>query len=109
MTSMVRKNRLPGGGIGVVQQAGKKRRFCTSRPQRDDRLRLFGAQQLGLAAVARHGAALQIPLLHQTIHVHRHKVRLDLADLHDIPGCGAVRVVGQKHQDIKGGLGSLSS
>ena len=57
--------------------------------------------------IARHGAALQIPLLHQTIHVHRHKVRFDLADLHDIPGGGAVRVVGQKHQDVKGGLGQL--
>ena len=59
-----------------------------------DRLRLFGAQQLGLAAVARHGAALQIPLLHQTVHVYRHEICLDLADLHDIPGSGAVRVVG---------------
>ena len=57
--------------------------------------------------IARHGAALQIPLLHQAVHVYRHKVRFDLADLHDIPGCGAVRVVGQKHQDIKGGLGQL--
>ena len=43
---------------------------------------------------ARHGAALQISLLHQTVHVYRHEICLDLADLHDIPGSGAVRVVG---------------
>ena len=57
--------------------------------------------------IARHGAALQIPLLHQTIHVYRNEICLDFADLHDIPGGGAVRVVGQKHQDVKGGLGQL--
>ena len=44
--------------------------------------------------IARHGAALQIPLLHQTIHIYRNKVCFDLADLHDIPGGGTVRVVG---------------
>ena len=46
------------------------------------------------AAVARHGAALQIPLLHQAVHVHRNEICFDLADLHDIPGGGAVRVIG---------------
>ena len=76
-----------------MQQAGKKALLHLA-PPRDDRLRLFGAQQLGLAAVARHGAALQIPLLHQAVHVYRHKVCFDLADLHDIPGGSTVRVVG---------------
>lgn len=84
-----------------------KKRSCTSRPRAMTGCAFSVHSSWGLAAVARHGAALQIPLLHQTIHVHRHKVRLDLADLHDIPGGGAVRVVCQKHQDVKGGLGQL--
>ena len=114
MTSMVRKNASRVAASVFCSRRAKKR-SCTSRPRAMTGcafsvhsswvLRADGGR--GVGGVARHGAALQIPLLHQTIHVHRHKVRFDLADLHDIPGCGAVRVVGQKHQDIKGGLGQL--
>lgn len=106
MTSMVRKNASRVAASVLCSRRAKKTLLHLAPPC-DDRLRLCRAQQLGLAAVARHGAALQIPLLHQTVHVHRHKVRFDLADLHDIPGGGAVRVVCQKHQDIKGSLGQL--
>ena len=111
MTSMVRKNASRVAASVLCSRRAKKR-SCTSRPRAMTgcafAVHSSWVLRRGAAArPARHGAALQIPLLHQTVHVHRHKVRFDLADLHDIPGGGAVRVVCQKHQDIKGSLGQL--
>ena len=105
MTSMVRKN-ASRVGASVLSSRRAKKRSCTSRPRAMTGC-AFSVHSSWVLRRSRHGAALQIPLLHQTIHVHRHKVRFDLADLHDIPGSGAIRVVGQKHQDVKGGLGQL--
>ena len=67
----------------------------------DDGLRLFGAGKLRFAAVAQHRTALQKALLHQLVHIHRDKVRLDVAHFHDIAGGRVAGVVGKEHQDIK--------
>ena len=67
----------------------------------NDGLCLFGAEQLRFAAVARHGPALQQPLLHQLVYIYRNQIRLDVAHLHDVAGCFVAGVIGQKHQNIK--------
>ena len=41
------------------------------------------------------------------IHIHGDEIRLDMTHLHDIAGGFVIRVVGKKHQNVKGGLRQL--
>ena len=46
-------------------------------------------------------AAREQSLLNQAIDIDRHQVRLDPADLHDIPCALVLRMIREKHQNIK--------
>jgi len=88
------------GRLHMIQQALEKG-ILHHTPLADDRVCLAGAEKLCFAAVAGHGIAFQIALLHQLVHIHGDEVRLDMPHLHDVPGRFIVRVVGEEQQNVQ--------
>ena len=91
----------------VFIHAGKKigkETLLERLPLLDNGLGLFGQQQLDFPAIAGYGIAGQIAVFHKPGNVDRDQIGFDLPNLGDISRSGISGVVGEKQENVKGGL-----
>lgn len=97
---------LPGSLVHVPEDILEESVLEFSSPL-DDRPGLGRTHQHSLTSVSWKVTPVQVPLLHQPVHVHGHQVGLQPPQLHNILGRIVARIVGQEHQDVEGGLGHM--